>query len=248
MTPAYRARRVLIAPTRPAIRRPAFRSTMVRAVGRSTGSRSRAVRRRPLPGHAVGDAHLKDAVVAPRHAGRRTPASAAGVRRARGPGSAGAAGRRPGRPPSRRRTAAAARPRHRRPRVRPRVVPAVQHVERLRPGRHGSRGRARGRLVADPDLQQPDRRQGAHDAEHEHGPELTHAANCAGARGIRRMAVHRWRAGVGLVGWGWGWGFTTICRRTCASHDEHVVGSADTSWEVRRHRTRLSGLPADFPA
>src|SRR6476620_5573237 len=53
-------------------------------------------------------------------------------------------------------------------------------------------------------------------------------------------------SGLGLRGFGCG--FTTVCRRTGGSHDGHIMGTAATSWEPGRHDTRLSGVPADFPA
>ncbi len=39
------------------------------------------------------------------------------------------------------------------------------------------------------------------------------------------------RAKEGLIS-SRGCGFTTVCSRTCASHDEHIVGSAGSSWEA----------------
>ena len=38
----------------------------------------------------------------------------------------------------------------------------------------------------------------------------------------------------------WCCGFTTVCRRTCASHDEHIVGSAGPSWGARDSRSTPS--------
>src|SRR4029079_5457246 len=43
----------------------------------------------------------------------------------------------------------------------------------------------------------------------------------------------------------WGGGFTTVCSRTRASHDEHFVGSAGSSWEADAivHRRGCTLLP-----
>ena len=77
----------------------------------------------------------------------------------------------------------------------------------------------------------------------------------------RRRAAVRHRAGEGVPGQavasgemtagGWlrlragcGCGFTTVCRRTRASHDEHFVGSAGSSWEAHVAVRYVAVIPA----
>src|SRR4051812_8282480 len=66
--------------------------------------------------------------------------------------------------------------------------------------------------------------------------QLWRGGACSGGRACSPEA----NSGVGDRGLGRGGGLTTVCRRTCASHDEHLVGSAGSSWGA--------GWPARYAA